>query len=119
MEKKLKAPYVGAVVLFHPARDDKSAQSNYAGTPIEEISLPAIVTQVFSPESGCANLKVLPDGTGTLWRTSVNHQTDLLNPAHPDNDRVGVRSMQYSWRWPDEPRLAKSMDYPEGEAESD
>jgi hypothetical protein len=94
MEKELvKNAKVGDIVIFQPPLNDTAARSNSA----EEI--PAIVTHNFGSPESCLNLKCFPDGTGTLWRTSVQHQTLGIKNGS------AVMSQGYSWRWPDEPKL--------------
>lgn len=85
---KFKAPYVGAIVIMHLADTDQ-IQNNYAK------EMPAIVSQVFgsSGTSGVCNLKGLPDGPGTIWRTSVMHQEGVEG---------AIIAQGPSWRWPDE-----------------
>ncbi len=90
MGNQNKVPYIGALVVFHPSDGDAPAKNNYAK------EIPAIVSAVFS-SSGAppfyANLKCLPDGPGTLWRTSIPHQ---------DGIQGAVFAQSASWRWPEE-----------------
>ena len=89
MENQVKMPYVGAVVIYHVA-DSEKVQNNHAD------EMPAIVTRIWgTTPSACINLKCLPDGTGTFWRTSINHQR--LGKADGP-----VMAQGASWRWPDE-----------------
>lgn len=81
-------PKLGDIVILHLADNDQ-IQNNYSK------EMPAIVTRVFDGNPhGMINMKGLPDGAGTIWRTSVSYQ----NP-------VGgfVMAQGPSWRWPDEP----------------
>lgn len=95
MENKKKVPYIGATVVFHPGDHDPNARTNRA----EEI--PAIIVSMFGkPEDyPLVNLKCFPDGTGTLWRTSVVHQR--IMPGGTMTDGVAM-AQGPSWRWPDE-----------------
>jgi len=59
-------PKVGQIVEYYIANHDFSellANNNTSKT------CPAIITCVFTPE--CVNLKIIPDGEGLFWRTSV------------------------------------------------
>lgn len=89
MENQVKMPYVGAIVIYHVS-DSEKTQNNYAD------EMPAIVTRIWGETPGSViNLKCLPDGTGTFWRTSINHQR-LGSADGP------VMAQGASWRWPDE-----------------
>lgn len=82
-----KPPFVGAVVILHLG-DNDNIQNNTAK------ECPAIITRVWSTDPPyTVNLKGIPDGPGTIWRTSVMHQ----NPY----DGV-VNAQNPGWRWPDE-----------------
>jgi len=83
----IKQPKVGDVVILHLAEYDQ-IQNNQAK------ELPAIVSRVFfDGPPFTINLKGLPDGPGTIWRTSVMHQ-EGVNGA--------VIAQGPSWRWPTE-----------------
>lgn len=83
----IKQPKLGDIVILHLA-DGDTIQNNNAK------ELPAIVSRVFfEGPPFTINLKGLPDGTGTIWRTSVLHQ-EGVNGA--------VIAQGPSWRWPDE-----------------
>lgn len=104
MEKHVKSPHIGAVVIFHPAADDRAARHNHYSENDEAPEIAAVITAVHGQgATGSVNLKAIPDGPGTLWRTSVSHQTCGINPKHPENKSIPVVYQQFSWRWPDEP----------------
>lgn len=87
MENSIKPPYVGAVVILHLGEMDQ-VQNN------QSREMPAIVTRVWSTTPPfTVNLKGIPDGPGTIWRTSVMHQ----NPYEG-----AVIAQNPGWRWPDE-----------------
>lgn len=87
MANQVKPPFVGAVVVLHLG-DNETIQNNHAK------EMPAIITRVWSTTPPfTVNLKGLPDGTGTIWRTSVMHQ----NPYEG-----AVIAQNPGWRWPDE-----------------
>lgn len=104
--KQVKAPYVGAVVVYRPSdgSQDAPARNNFA----EEI--PAIVTRTWGDEPNSAiNLKCFPDGPGTLWRTSVQHQTLGISQEQVIQDAIPVIGADgSSWRWPDEALMVSS-----------
>ncbi len=84
---KVKPPFVGAVVILHLGETDPT-QNN------QSMEMPAIITRVWSiTPPFTVNLKGIPDGTGTIWRTSVMHQ----NPYEG-----AVIAQNPGWRWPDE-----------------
>jgi len=87
MAQSVKPPFVGAIVIYHVS-DSEKVQNNGSN------EMPAIITRVWSKTPPfTVNLKGLPDGTGTFWRTSVIHQ----------NPYPGTVVAQISgWRWPDE-----------------
>lgn len=90
MEKQIKPPFLGAVVILHLG-DGDNIQNNFFR------EMPALVSGMFGvshqPPYLC-NLKGLPDGTGTIWRTSISHQEGIPG---------AVIAQGASWRWPDEP----------------
>lgn len=87
MADQVKPPYVGAIVVYHLG-DSEEIQNNNAK------EMPAVITRVWSVTPPfTVNLKGFPDGTGTIWRTSVMHQ----NP-YPGT----VIAQQAGWRWPEE-----------------
>lgn len=89
MENQVKMPYVGAIVIYHVS-DSEKVQNNHAD------EMPAIVTRLWGTTPGSViNLKCLPDGTGTFWRTSINHQRLGLKDGP-------VMAQGASWRWPEE-----------------
>lgn len=83
----IKQPEVGDIVILHLADGDE-IQNNGSR------EMPAVVTRVFfiGPPF-TINLKGLPDGTGTIWRTSVLHQEGIHG---------AVIAQGPSWRWPSE-----------------
>lgn len=96
--KMIKVPQVGDVVLYRPAVMDLAARNN------STLEIPAIIVRVWGPAPGSAvNLKCIPDGPGTLWRTSINHQTlgisqnQVMKEAFPV-----IGDDQGSWRYQDE-----------------
>jgi hypothetical protein len=87
MANQIKPPFVGAVVILYIG-DNDPVQNNF----LKE--MPAIITRVWSTTPPfTVNLKGLPDGTGTIWRTSVMHQTPYEGAVNAQNP---------GWRWPDE-----------------
>jgi len=87
MANQIKSPFVGAVVILHLGENDQIQNNNSR-------EMPAIITHVWSKDAPfTVNLKGIPDGPGTIWRTSIMHQ----NPY----DGV-VIAQNPGWRWPDE-----------------
>lgn len=84
MENQERVPKVGDIVILHLGDNDQ-IQNNYAK------ELPAIVTRVWS--NNCVNLKGIPDGPGTVWRTSVLHQNPFPGTVNAQNP---------GWRFPDQ-----------------
>lgn len=83
----IKQPQVGDIVILHLADGDQ-IQNNYSK------EMPAVVTCVFSKGPPFTiNMKGIPDGPGTIWRTSIMHQQPYPNT---------VMAQGASWRWPDE-----------------
>lgn len=70
---------IGSIVVFKFCENERNQQNNYA------TYAPAVITRVWS--GTCVNLRILADGPGVDWRTSVVYGTD-----------------DYQWRWPDEPQ---------------
>jgi len=69
---------VGDNVLYYPGDHDDDAKNNGAEV------VPAVVTQVWGPDEHAAvNLKIFPDGTGSLWRTSVSPYSDVGEGVNP------------------------------------
>lgn len=87
MANQIKSPFVGAIVVLHLGDNDTIHNNNSK-------EMPAIITRVWSKESPyTVNLKGFPDGTGTVWRTSVMHQNPYPGTVNAQNP---------GWRWPDE-----------------
>jgi hypothetical protein len=87
MAESTRAPYVGAVVVLHLG-DHDPIQNNHTK------EMPAVITRVWSTTPPfTVNLKGLPDGPGTIWRTSVMHQEGIPGAVLAQNP---------GWRWPDE-----------------
>lgn len=85
--KVIKQPKLGDIVILHLSDGDK-IENNYTK------EMPAIVTRVFTQGPPfTVNLKGLPDGTGTIWRTSITHQEGYGG---------AVIAQGAAWRWPDE-----------------
>lgn len=83
----IKIPKKGDIVILHMAEGD-TIQNNYSK------EMPAIVVASWNDQPPfLCNLKGLPDGTGTIWRTSVSHQQGIYGAAI---------AQAASWRWPDE-----------------
>ncbi len=85
----IKTPKLGDIVIFHLS-DGDTIQNNYSK------EMPAIVSGIFGitkEPPHLVNLKCFPDGTGTLWRTSIAHQEGIPG---------AVMAQGASWRWPDE-----------------
>ncbi len=83
----IKQPKVGDIVIFHLS-DGDTIQNNGSK------EMPAIVTRVFfQGPPYTINLKGIPDGTGTIWRTSVMHQEGISGAVIAQNP---------GWRWPDD-----------------
>lgn len=84
---KVRAPYVGAVVVLHLG-DSDPIQNNASR------EMPAIITRVWSKEAPyTVNLKGLPDGSGTIWRTSIMYQEPYEGAIVAQNP---------GWRWPED-----------------
>ena len=83
----IKQPKEGDIVILHLAESDQ-IQNNYSR------EMPAIVSRVFGQGPPFTiNMKGLPDGPGTIWRTSIMHQQ-----GYPGS----VMAQGASWRWPEE-----------------
>ncbi len=87
MAHQTKKPKMGDIVILHLAEGD-TIQNNYSK------EMPAIVVASWNDQQPfLCNLKGIPDGTGTIWRTSISHQEGVHG---------GVIAQGASWRWPDE-----------------
>lgn len=85
-----RTPYVGAIVILHLAEGDQ-IQNNYSR------EMPAVICRCFGGSDTpphLVNLKGLPDGPGSIWRTSIPHQEGVEG---------AVIAQGASWRYPEEP----------------
>lgn len=82
--QSVRVPKVGDIVILHLG-DNDPIQNNYAK------ELPAIITRVWSNTT--VNLKGLPDGPGSIWRTSVMHQNSFPGAVIAQNP---------GWRFPEQ-----------------
>src|ERR1041385_3412310 len=81
-------PRVGDSIVLHIGDGDQ-VQNNSAK------EMAAVVARVwYDGPPFTINIKGFPDGPGTIWRTSVMHQTGLGGQT--------VIAQGPSWRWPDE-----------------
>lgn len=86
--ENLKAPLVGDVVLYVEPMD---SNNDWDKRKIHQNGFspePAIVTAEFSynnPEvvNPLINVRVIPDGTGTAWRTSIQHLSESIKWNNP------------------------------------
>lgn len=84
----IRHPRLGDSIVLHIGDGDQ-VQNNYGK------EMAAVVARVWHDAPPFTiNIKGLPDGPGTIWRTSVMHQSGL---------GLGTAIAQGpSWRWPDE-----------------
>ncbi len=72
-------PTIGRIVMYTPSEEEKKQMKAAGGNGAD--TLPAVIVAVWS--STTVNLKVILDGPGDLWKTSVN-----------------LGEQETNWNWP-------------------
>lgn len=76
-------PTIGRMVVYTATEDDKQQMRDMENCNVQD-QLPAVVVAVWGDdENALVNLKVLLDGEGDVWRTSI-----------PRGDEP------FNWNWP-------------------
>jgi len=69
-------PTIGRIVIYTTTDDDKNYMRINHCNVVDE--LPAVIVNVWGDtEDACVNLKVMLDGHGDMWKTSIPRKSDI------------------------------------------